>query len=79
MRRAQSYPRPSETETGPVGQNAQLTFNNDFGLMGMNSILCKVKYRDLSVVMVDERPCTLENEVKVSKTSSFNSNMNVDT
>ena len=41
--------------------------------------IMQVKYRDLSVVMIDERSLTLENEVKVSKTSSFNSNMNVDT
>ena len=39
----------------------------------------QVKYSDLSVMMIDERPCTLENEFWVSKTFLFHSNMNVDT
>ena len=66
------------TNIGPVGQIAQLAFDNDFGLKDMKSILFKLN-RDLSVVRIGERPCTHENEVNVSKTSSLNSNMNVDT
>ena len=59
----------------PVGQNAQLAFDNDWHELNTLQVKCS----DLSVEMIDERPCTLENEVKVSKTPSFNSNMGVDT
>ena len=62
---------------GQVGQNAQLwqwlwTDGHELNTL-------QFKYRDLSVVMIDESLCILENEVKVSKTSSFHSNMNVHT